>query len=221
MAIDSTGATPIDLKDYQYQSGVKPKSNTSELGKDAFLELLVTQLRYQDPLDPQDNSQFIAQMAQFTSLEQMQNLSQSFSSLQGTSMLGKNITAEIRDPDNPVTAKVVSGIVQSTKVENGKTKLIVNGLMLDDNTVEQVTGVTVDLTEVKEISQTSTAQAGDIWQLNNLIGRLVSAKIPDPDDSSKTKVINGTVTAIKKINNLPALIVGEYVVDPQEIEEIV
>lgn len=141
MAIDSTGATPVDLTKYQYQSGVKPKSTTSDLGKDAFLTLLVTQLRYQDPLDPQDNSAFIAQMAQFSSLEQMQNMSQGFASLQGTAMLGKNITAEVRDPNNPVTPKLVSGIVQGTIVESGKTKLIVNGLMIDNSGVKQVTEI--------------------------------------------------------------------------------
>lgn len=44
------------------------------LGKDAFLQLMITQLRYQDPLEPMDNKDSIAQMAQFSSLEQMQNL---------------------------------------------------------------------------------------------------------------------------------------------------
>jgi len=43
----------------------------SALGKDAFLHLLVTQMRYQDPLSPMDNSQFAAQLAQFSSLEQL------------------------------------------------------------------------------------------------------------------------------------------------------
>ena len=44
------------------------------LGKDAFLQLMITQLRYQDPLEPMDNKDSIAQMAQFSALEQMQNL---------------------------------------------------------------------------------------------------------------------------------------------------
>lgn len=44
------------------------------LGKDAFLQLLVTQMQYQDPLDPQDNSEYLSQLAQFSALEQMTNV---------------------------------------------------------------------------------------------------------------------------------------------------
>jgi flagellar basal-body rod modification protein FlgD len=50
------------------------------MGKDAFLQMLVTQMRYQDPLNPMNDTQFIAQLAQFSSLEQLQNLNTNFES---------------------------------------------------------------------------------------------------------------------------------------------
>jgi flagellar basal-body rod modification protein FlgD len=52
-----------------------------DLGKTAFLSLLVTQLQHQDPLDPQDNSEFLAQLAQFSSLESLQQVQDSTSQM--------------------------------------------------------------------------------------------------------------------------------------------
>lgn len=220
MAIDSKGATPIDLKNYQYQGGVKPRAGSSELSKDAFLKLLVTELRYQDPMNPKEDKEFIAQMAQFSSLEQMQNMSQGFSGLQGAAMLGKTISAEVRDPKNPVVAKLVSGVVQGTVLENGKTKLLINGIEVVNGKAQSVSGQKVDLSEIREVGQTATAQAGDVWQMSNLLGKVISADIPDPNDAKKTIPVNGRVDAIKKIDGMPRVIVGSYVINPDQIKEI-
>jgi flagellar basal-body rod modification protein FlgD len=54
---------------------------SKDLGKDAFLQLLVTQLQHQDPLQPQDNSAFLAQLAQFTSVESLEQIKSDMSSL--------------------------------------------------------------------------------------------------------------------------------------------
>ena len=59
-------------------------SSTSGLGMDAFLQLLVTQLQYQDPLDPMDDKEFVAELAQFSSLEQLTEIN---SGIEGLSTL--------------------------------------------------------------------------------------------------------------------------------------
>ncbi|MDR0273573.1 MAG: hypothetical protein LBI27_09690, partial [Clostridiales bacterium] len=64
-----------------------------ELDKNAFLQLLITQLQYQDPLNPMDDRDFIAQMAQFSALEQQMQLNQSFERSQAFGTIGKNINA--------------------------------------------------------------------------------------------------------------------------------
>ena len=66
-------------RDYSNTNKNNQKFN-NDLDKDAFLKLLVTQLKNQDPLNPMEDREFIAQMAQFTSLEQMQNLNETVKS---------------------------------------------------------------------------------------------------------------------------------------------
>lgn len=65
---------------YDPQNG--PKKASSELNKDTFLQLLVTQMKNQDPLNPMEDREFISQMAQFSALEQMQNLNTSMTTSQ-------------------------------------------------------------------------------------------------------------------------------------------
>lgn len=77
--------------------------STPILGKDDFLQLLTTKLRHQDPMNPMEDHEFIAQLAQFSSLEQMQNmnetmqtqilLTQSTNNALATSLIGKNVQA--------------------------------------------------------------------------------------------------------------------------------
>lgn len=87
------------------QNGTTATGNpTSALGKDAFLQLLVTQLKNQDPLSPQDNTAFVAQLAQFSSLEATQNLStsvdaiatqyQSSQALQASALVGRSVIVD-------------------------------------------------------------------------------------------------------------------------------
>ena len=78
----------------------RPINNT--LGKDDFLKLLITQMSHQDPTSPMENTEFIAQMAQFSSLEQRTNMNQSFQQMnavlasnQATQVLGKTVEVDL------------------------------------------------------------------------------------------------------------------------------
>lgn len=93
----------MDVNTIQQLYGVEQSTQGTkrgELGKDDFLQLLITQMRYQDPLEPVKDTEYIAQLAQFNSLEQMQNLNKSIDSMhewlqvvQSGSMIGKEIEA--------------------------------------------------------------------------------------------------------------------------------
>lgn len=108
------------------------KAVDKAMGKDDFLKLLVTELRNQDPLQPMDNKDFIAQMAQFSSLEQMNNVSNSMGDLskimsnfsqqssltQGAAMIGKWVSGIATDGVTPM-----EGTVEAVKWLDGDPKL--------------------------------------------------------------------------------------------------
>ncbi|MDN5299653.1 MAG: flagellar basal-body rod modification protein FlgD [Clostridiales bacterium] len=82
-------------------SSNKSYKDAQTLDKDAFLKLMMTQLQYQDPLDPMDNTEYIAQMAQFSSVEQLANISGSMTT---TNNLLMDVTAQMADLTNVIVA---------------------------------------------------------------------------------------------------------------------
>lgn len=111
--------------DYTETYQNKDTKGTSELGKDAFLTLLVTQLQHQDPLSPQDNSEFVAQLAQFSSLEGIQNLSSSMGNTQALSLVGKNVVIEVGKSEGLSQTTTVAGYVDFVQMIEGKAMLSV------------------------------------------------------------------------------------------------
>lgn len=95
-------------------AGIK---NKQQMGKDEFLTLLIAQLSHQDPTNPMDNTEFVAQMAQFSSLEQMHNMSNGFEKIASVmhnndaiSTIGKTVEIEMgTDKITGVVEKVVRG----------------------------------------------------------------------------------------------------------------
>lgn len=107
------------------ESSSKSKSSSS-LDKDAFLQLLVAQMKYQDPLEPTSNTEYISQLATFSSLEEMQNLNKTMTDMQGTDLVGKQVVMKVTSEATGITTQV-SGYVDYVTRENGKTYLVING----------------------------------------------------------------------------------------------
>lgn len=137
----------------------------ASLGKDSFMKLLVNQIKNQDPLSPTDNSTFVAQLAQFSSLEQMQELN---SNIVGLAVLQQNnalmsqltqssglIGQEVRYVD-PTTQTPMVGTVGSVKIENDLAVLSINGQSIPLANVTEVLGKPTVTTPVTTDTGTTT-----------------------------------------------------------------
>ncbi len=108
-------------------------SNSSDqLGANQFLQLLTTELTNQDPLNPVDDTQSVAQLAQFSALQATQELNTSFQNfqsnfgvMQASSLIGKNVT--VVTPDASGNSSNVSGTVSSIAVQNGQPYFTMTG----------------------------------------------------------------------------------------------
>ena len=108
--------------------------NGSSLSKDDFLQLLVAQMKYQDPLEPTSNTEYVAQYAQFSQVEQMQNMSQSMDLSRASSLVGQ--TVQITSTDDNGVESTTMGKVDYVKYENGKALVSIDESLysLDDVT---------------------------------------------------------------------------------------
>lgn len=105
------------------------KTGSSELGKDAFLQLLVCQMQNQDPLNPSTDTQFVSQLATFSQLEQLQNLTAASEQSQAFSLVGKDVILSVEDSNGKVTN--ISGTVDFITISGNKAKLSVDGKLYD------------------------------------------------------------------------------------------
>ncbi len=115
----------------------KTKELKQELGKDEFLKIFLTQLQNQDPTSPMENVDSIAQMAQFSALEAMTNLANTYTVTQTYGMIGKGVIGIVKDELSGYTAEII-GTVDSAGVENGKPYLMVGESRLWAENVTQV-----------------------------------------------------------------------------------
>ncbi|MBE5959934.1 MAG: hypothetical protein E7256_00870 [Lachnospiraceae bacterium] len=129
------------------------KTGTTDLGKEAFLQLLVTQMQNQDPLNPSNDTQFVAQLAQFSQLEQLQNLSNTNEKSQIFSLVGKDVILTTENSSGNVS--YVQGTVDFITMSGSNISLSVNGNLYDSSQIQSVLDSNYVLNKIlPSISQT-------------------------------------------------------------------
>ncbi|MEN6476245.1 MAG: flagellar hook capping FlgD N-terminal domain-containing protein, partial [Syntrophaceae bacterium] len=193
------------------------------LGKDSFMQLLVTQLQYQDPLNPMDNTEFTAQLAQFSQLEAMENMNvtleamaviqSSLNNIQALSFIGKTVNAN------------------GNTVEYGGNAVELGYSLEDKATTVRVSIWDEDGKKVRTI-ESGAASAGNntiAWDGRDDDGNTcdsgnytyyVNAYDVDGDAVSATTYASGTVTGVRYDNGTTYLIIGDKEVAISDVEKI-
>lgn len=130
-------ADVVDGKvDISESSQDKERKVGSQLGKDDFLLLLVTQMKYQDPLQPTDNTEYVAQLAQFSELEYMQNMMDITQHTSAFTLVGKYAYAETTSLTG--TTQKEEGVVDFVTMKDGEAYVTINGVEFKYDDVVEV-----------------------------------------------------------------------------------
>lgn len=155
------------------------KQSGGGLDKEAFLKLLVTQMQYQDPMEPTDNTEYISQLANFSTLEEMQNMSSAMDKQRASGLVGQYVYLETKDGATGAT-KTVEGSVDYVSFSGNKTYLSVNGTLYN---IDDLTSVAdADFTLAGKLSETFSTELSKLKKINLLtdediesVGKIVEA----------------------------------------------
>ena len=130
-------AVENEVNTFNKKNAINGRTASQSLGKDDFLKLLITQLSNQDPTNPMEDTEFISQMAQFSSLEQITNMNESFAKMasminssQGMNLLGKTVDMDIGDA-------TTQGVVEAATMGE-KPQVMVNGMYYDLEKIKSI-----------------------------------------------------------------------------------
>ena len=152
------------------------KTSNSSLDKDAFLQLLVAQMKYQDPLEPTSNTEYISQLATFSELEEMQNLTSGMTLQRASSLVGQYVFMKVTDSSGNTTFP--EGTVDYVVYENNKAYLSINETLysiddLDtvaDSTYMQASKVVeAFVTEMNKLPAAAKLTQDNLQSIENLI----------------------------------------------------
>ena len=141
---DTSSVSAIIKNGEVVNSGIKTeeqkaatKTTPNGYDKDAFMQILVAQMKYQDPLEPTSNTEYISQYATFTQVEQLSNMASAMSLSRASEMVGKTVTISQTNAENGTTTEI-QGVVDYVTYSGNKAYLNINGTAYDIENVTQV-----------------------------------------------------------------------------------
>lgn len=195
----------------QMSAAVAPRQG-NELDRDAFLRLLIVQLQHQDPLNPMDDRDFIAQMAQFSALEQMQNMNAAYRQSQAYNMIGRQVEGLIQEG---AMFHQVEGIVTGVVTLAGEPHLIVRTatgeVTMEMSRVEVVHDEVIRNMLLENINLNIANQ-----QSLAMIGQFVQVILRD-EDNNPAEYLEGRVSSARFTPYGILLTIGNREVSPAEV----
>ncbi len=167
MAVDATVLNG-EVTNVKTDSTNSAKKDGSTLDKQAFLQLLVAQMKYQDPLEPTDNTEYVAQLAQFSSLEAMNNMGETMDMQRAAGLIGKVVTASTTNETTGVTTEV-TGTVDKITHSGSKTYVIIDGEQYNLDDVKEV--IDSEYAEADAISETWRQTYNELPELSKIDSR--------------------------------------------------
>ena len=129
------------IQNAQTKESLDKEKNAAPKGydKDSFLKILVAQMKYQDPMEPTSNTEYISQYATFTQVEQMNNMANAMSLSRASEMVGKTVTITQTNPDTGKSTEI-QGVVDFVSYSGSKAFLNIDGSNYDVDDVTQILG---------------------------------------------------------------------------------
>ncbi|MCP4583188.1 MAG: flagellar hook assembly protein FlgD [candidate division Zixibacteria bacterium] len=209
--------------------GYEPPGRNNDLGKDDFLNLLVTQLRYQNPLEPMQDTEFIAQLAQFSQLEQLENMSgsldtnsevdyimsQTIANTMATTLIGKGVVAEGSSFSLTPGENVDLGFHLNAEAAT----VTIN--ILDENGSKVKTITQDDVTKGNHTISWDGRNSNDTPLAPGEYSYEVHASSQTGEEITASRRVIGVVDSVKYMDGKAYLIVGGYKLDLSSIIEVV
>lgn len=183
-------------------------ASANSMDKEAFLQLLVAQMKYQDPLQPTSNTEYISQYATFSELEQMQNMSANMTLSRASEMVGKEVIVESTSDSGKTTT--VQGQVEAVTYQSNKAYISIDGTLysvddvvqiVDDEYqagVEAISTINKELEKLPAVEQVTLNDATSILNIYNTYASMTDYQV-EMLGEEKEKVISEYVSKLNEL----------------------